>query len=405
MDKALPGPSLEQLIAGARCVRPLAAAPLVGWPLLHVLPLCLCLTPLHAAPRPCVPPCRGAIQGVMGAARDRVTQLLPSQSLDAAAAALAGGIDAAVAALSARARAAQEEGGALDRVAVGVEALAGRLRAAGEELGAAANATTAEFPGPLAQAALDAVGRQVGQGKRRRLGRGVCGRPGQGLTRAHDPCSAPPPHTHTHTQANASAARINASVAAALAAVPGLDPQVWVPEAEAALNQLIDALAGQAGPLAAVAPAPLAAQVADVLPGLVDAAGRVLDAAASGKGPGAAAHAEAARALQATLGGGVAAAQGLLAAEPLVGVVAAVEAAVADAQVGGFGGAGGPGVRSPFAAPGRPLRAGGLGKLAPPTSQPPDHADRRGRPRWRGGRAGCGPGRGAGRRRARRGGR
>jgi hypothetical protein len=104
---------------------------------------------------------RSATSELMATARARVSQLLPSEPLDAAAAALASAIDAGMAALLARARAAQEPGGDLDTLVAGIEALAARVRVSSEELGAAANATAAAFPGPLGQSVLGAVGEQV----------------------------------------------------------------------------------------------------------------------------------------------------------------------------------------------------------------------------------------------------
>jgi hypothetical protein len=109
-----------------------------------------------------------------------------------------------------------------------------------------------------------------------------------------------------------------------------------VPQAEAAIDQLVDSVMGTAAPLSAVAPAPLANQIGDALPAAVGAVGRALGvaaAAARSEGPGAGALSEPARALQGRLKQGVAAAQAVLATGPLMGVVNAVEGVAADVQV------------------------------------------------------------------------
>jgi hypothetical protein len=228
IDRRLPGPPVEQLVGSARCVCMGGGEVVRGSPNKHIN--------TQSQTRPLLHDNRNATRRILSKARRHLSDLLPFASVDAAASSLAAAVDSAVGAAAAAAARAQDDGGAVDRVAAGIQGLADGMRRAEAGFESLVNTSLAEGPGPLEEAALGLIRRQ----------------------------------------ATAVADAVNATRRSALAAAPGLDPSVWVPRVEANLDRLLDLVNGQAGPIAAIAPPPLADQVARALPAAVGDASAAL---------------------------------------------------------------------------------------------------------------------------------
>jgi len=144
--------------------------------------------------------------------------------------------------MQAAAQRAQRDGGVVDWVASRIQQLAAGVQAMQTDFEGLANSTSA--PGPLAETLLDVV----------------------------------------RKQSQAAAATINAAVNATLTDLPALDPARWAPQAEAAIDRLLDQLDAQAGSTAAVGLPPLADQVALALPDAVNVATSAIEAAGKAAG-------------------------------------------------------------------------------------------------------------------------